>query len=96
MDRESEAPDNKKQLLQISRIVSTETCIMSRSYHTPVTPKQPKRMTTNADEINRREKGLNTCLEQFATDRTDPWQIVPIQVFTPHDYLLTSVALDVL
>ena len=34
--------------------------------------------------------------EQFATDQTDPWQVVPRQVFTPFDCLLLSVAFVVL
>ena len=29
-------------------------------------------------------------------DQTDPWQVVPRQVFTPYDCLLMSVALAVL
>ena len=28
--------------------------------------------------------------EQLATDQTDPWQVVPWQVFTPNDCLLIS------
>ena len=28
--------------------------------------------------------------EQLATDQTDPWQVVPRQVFTPHSRLLIS------
>ena len=34
--------------------------------------------------------------EQIATDQTDPWQVVPRQVFTPYDCLLISVAFVVL
>ena len=34
--------------------------------------------------------------EQLATDQTDPWHVVPRQVFTPYDCLLISVACDVL
>ena len=34
--------------------------------------------------------------EQLDTDQTDPWQVVPRQVFTPYDYLLISVAFVVL
>ena len=34
--------------------------------------------------------------EQLATDQTDPWQVVPKQVFTPYDCLLISVAFDFL
>ena len=30
--------------------------------------------------------------EQLAMDQTDPWQVVPIQIFTPYDFLLISVA----
>ena len=30
--------------------------------------------------------------EQLATDHFDPWQVVPRQVFTPYDCLLSSVA----
>ena len=30
--------------------------------------------------------------EQLATDQSDPWQVVPRQVFTPYDYLFISVA----
>ena len=35
-------------------------------------------------------------LEQLATDQTDPWQVVPIQIVTPYDCLLISVAFVVL
>ena len=57
--------------------------------HTPVTQRQPTRLTTtNAVEINRREWGVDTCLGTIATDQTDPWQDVPKQVFTPYDCLL--------
>ena len=58
--------------------------------------------TTNAtdnnkrSEINRQSEGVNTCLEQIATDQTDPWQVVPRQVFTPYECLLVSVAFVVL
>ena len=59
---------------------------------TPVAPIQPTRLTTtNAVEINRREYGVNTCL-----GITDPWQVVPRQVFSPYDCLLISVAFVVL
>ena len=34
--------------------------------------------------------------DQFATDQTDPWQVVPRQVFTRYDCLLISVAFVVL
>ena len=34
--------------------------------------------------------------EQLATDQTDPWQVVPSQVFTPYDCLLISVDFVVL
>ena len=34
--------------------------------------------------------------EQLATDQTDPWQVVPRQVFTPYDCLMISVAFVVL
>ena len=34
--------------------------------------------------------------EQLATDQTDPWQVVPRQLFTPYDCLLISVAFVVL
>ena len=54
--------------------------------------------TTNATdnnnlvEINRREKGVNTCLGTSCHgSETDPWQLVPRQVFTPFDCLLISV-----
>ena len=30
--------------------------------------------------------------EQLATDQTDPWQVVPTQVFTSYDCLFISVA----
>ena len=30
--------------------------------------------------------------EQLVTDQTDPWQVVPRQVFTPYDCLLISGA----
>ena len=30
--------------------------------------------------------------KQLATDQTDPWQVVPRQVFTPYDSLFISVA----
>ena len=30
--------------------------------------------------------------DQLATDQTDPWQVVPRQVFSPYDCLLISVA----
>ena len=30
--------------------------------------------------------------EEFATDQTDPWQVVPRQVFTPYNRLLISTA----
>ena len=30
--------------------------------------------------------------EQFATDLSDPWQVVPRQVFTPYSRLLISTA----
>ena len=33
---------------------------------------------------------------KLATDQTDPWQVVPRQVFTPYDCLLISVAFVVL
>ena len=35
-------------------------------------------------------------LEQLATDQSDPWQVVPIQIVTPYDFLLISVAFVVL
>ena len=34
--------------------------------------------------------------EQLATDRIDPWLVLPRQVFTPYDCLLISVAFVVL
>ena len=34
--------------------------------------------------------------EQLATDQTDPWQVVPRQVFPPYYCLLISVAFVVL
>ena len=34
--------------------------------------------------------------EQLATDQTDPWQVVPRQVFTPYDCLLISIAFVIL
>ena len=34
--------------------------------------------------------------EQLATDQTDSWHVVPIQVFTQYDCLLISVAFVVL
>ena len=37
-----------------------------------------------------------TVWDQFATDQTDPWQVVPRQAFTPYDCLLISVAFVVL
>ena len=40
-----------------------------------------------------REEDANTCLRAIVTDQTDPWQVVPRQVFTPYDCLLISVAL---
>ena len=33
-----------------------------------------------------------TIWEQLATDQTDPWQVVPRQVFTPYDCILISLA----
>ena len=37
----------------------------------------------NAVELNRREKREVPAWEQLPTDQTDPWQVVPTQVFTP-------------
>ena len=57
------------------------------------------RLTTT---INRREKVVTTCMgtschgSVFTTDQTDPWQVVPRQVFTPDDCLLIPVAFVVL
>ena len=34
--------------------------------------------------------------EQLTTDQTNPWQVVPRQVFTPYDSLLISLAFVVL
>ena len=39
---------------------------------------------------------LNLTGKKLATDQTDPWQVVPRQVFIPHYYLLISVAFVVL
>ena len=68
--------------------------LLSRS--TPGIPRQPTRLTTtNAVEINRREYGI-PIWEHLATDQTDPWQVVPREVYTPYDCLLISVAFVVL
>ena len=64
---------------------------------TPVTPRQPTRLTTtNVVEINRREYGVIPVWEQLAADQTDPQQIGPRQVLIPYDCLLISVAFVVL
>ena len=40
--------------------------------------------------------GLNISLGTICHGQTDPWQVVPRQVFTPHDILLILVAFVVL
>ena len=55
--------------------------------------------TTNATDNNKRSWNQQVGVpvwEQLATDQTDPWQVVPRQVFTPNDCLLISVAFVVL
>ena len=47
--------------------------------------------TTNATEIIKQSSAVNTCLEQFAMDQFDPWQVVPRQVFTLYSRLLISI-----
>ena len=64
---------------------------------TPVSPRQPTRLTkTNAVEISRRERVKTPVWEQLATDQIDPSQDVPRRVFTPYHCLLITVAVVVL
>ena len=54
--------------------------------------KQTKLNSTGGNRV------LIPVWEQLATDQTetDPWQVVPRQIFTPYDCLLISVAFIVL
>ena len=71
-------------------------CFFVSLLSSPHIPRQPTLLTTKTVETNRRELGVDTCLEQLATDPPDPWQVVPRQVFTPNDCLLISVVFVVL
>ena len=65
---------------------------IQKNFNTPVTPRQPTRLTTtNAVGINRQEYGLNTCL-----GTTCHGSVVLRQVYTPYGCLLISVAFVVL
>ena len=51
-----------------------------------------RQRTTNATELNKQSQGVISVWELLATDQTDPWQIVPRQVFTPYSRLLILTA----
>ena len=61
---------------------------------TLVTQRQPvtRQRTTNTTEIDKQSQGVIPLWKQLATDQSDPWQVVPRQVFIPNSCLLISNA----
>ena len=47
--------------------------------------------TTNTVEINKQQKGVNTCVGR--TCHSNQWQVVPKQLFASYNSLLISSAL---
>ena len=87
--------------ISVIKITTVQSCSVVSPFtreNTPVIPRQPTRLTTQQTQL--KSTGGNWVYipvwEQLATDQTDPWQVVPRQIFTPYDCLLISVAFVVI